>query len=276
MINNETNVYKLHKFKDAQYLTFKAFDRYPELTHLFTTRHGGISTGCCESWNLGFPDHRDTMENRIHNCDVLADILGIPASNTVWAKQTHTTNIRKVTDSDRGKGITKACDYQDVDGLITDSRETALVTLHADCNALFFYDPVKQVIALAHSGWKGTLGKIAEKMVEKMALEFSCNRYDILVGIGPSLCQDCFEIDTDVADQFFTSDSKYAGMCYTRGTKYYLDLWAVNRSILINSGIDNDHIFTMGLCTKENTDMFFSHRGQNGERGLMAAAMMLR
>jgi YfiH family protein len=276
MIENETEIYKLHKKGDAQYLTFKTFDRYPELTHLFTTRHGGISTGCCESWNLGFIEHRDTMENRIYNCGVLADVLGITTGDMVWSQQTHTTNIRVVTEADRGKGITREQDYTDVDGLVTDRRGIAIVTLHSDCNALYFYDPEKYVIGLAHSGWRGTLGKIGAAMVARMSSEFGCDPGDILAGIGPSLCQDCFEVDKDVADAFFAEDEKWREFAYQRGTKYYLDLWAINRSIFKDSGIRDQHISCMELCTRCNMDMFFSHRGQHGQRGTMAAVMMLK
>jgi YfiH family protein len=276
MIENETDIYKLHKKGEAQYLTFREFDKYPELTHLFTTRHGGISTGCCESWNLGFVDHRDTLENRLHNCQVLADVLGINTCDMVWTQQTHTTNIRTVTEADKGKGITRERDYTDVDGLVTDRRGIALVTLHSDCNALYFYDPERHVIGLAHSGWRGTLGKIGAGMVRKMKAEFDSEPGDILVGIGPSLCQDCFEVDKDVAEAFFAENESWRQLAYQREAKYYLDLWSVNRSILTESGISDKNIFCMGLCTKCNMDVFFSHRGQHGQRGTMAAVMMLK
>mgnify|MGYP001417894528 CR=1 FL=1 len=276
MIENETAAYKLHKKGEAQYLTFKAFDRYPELTHLFTTRHGGVSTGCCESWNLGFVEHRDTMENRIRNCGILADVLGITTDDMVWSQQTHTTNIRVVTEEDRGKGITRERDYKDVDGLITDRRGIAIVTLHSDCNALYFYDPVKHVIGLAHSGWRGTLGRIGSVMVSGMSSEFGCDPADILAGIGPSLCQDCFEVDKDVADAFFRENAEWREYSYQRGTKYYLDLWAINRDIFTDSGIKEQNISCMELCTRCNTDVFFSHRGQHGQRGTMAAVMMMK
>jgi YfiH family protein len=276
MILQETDVYKLHKMGKAQYLTFKKFDEFAELRSIFTTRHGGISTGCCQSWNLGFVDHRDTMENRIYNCGVLADVMGTTTDHLVWTQQTHTTNIRRVYESDRGKGITCERDYKDVDGLVTDCRQVAIVTTHADCNPLFFYDPVRKVIGLAHSGWKGTLGQIGGAMVQKMMSDFGCDAAHIIVGIGPALCQDCFEVDKDVADMFFTADPGYREYAYKEGIKYYLDLWAINKDILMKNGIMKENIQCMGLCTRENMDMFFSHRGQHGHRGTMAACMMLK
>lgn len=275
MIEKETDVYKLHNKGDAQYLTFKRLDGFQELTHVFTTRHGGISSGCCESWNLGFND-RDPRENRWHNYGVLADVMGTTRGHMVWTNQTHTTNIKVVDESHRGIGITRDESFHDVDGLVTNSREVAIVTTHADCNPLFFYDPKLRVIGLAHSGWRGTHGRIGAKMVDLMKREYGSDAEDIICGIGPSLCRDCFEVDKDVADMFSSCDKRYIDLAYQKGIKYYIDLWAINRLILEDAGIAKDNIYCMGLCTKENMDMFFSHRGQHGQRGTMAACMMLR
>lgn len=116
------------------------------------------------------------------------------------------STIREVTEADAGKGVTRPKDYRDVDGLVTKERRLALVTGHADCNAVFFFDPAKQVIGLAHSGWRGTLGGIGRAMVQTMASRYGCEPEDILAGIGPSLCQECFEVDQDVAQAFFDAE----------------------------------------------------------------------
>ena len=162
--------YREHRHGGARYLTFPEWERYGELRHLFTTRWGGISTGPCENWNLGFGtgSDRDTPEHREHNVAVLADCLGTTPDRMVWTQQTHTTNIRNVTEADAGRGTVRPRGYTDIDGLVTDCRDIALVTTHADCNPLYFYDPVRHVFGLAHSGWKGTLQGIGRVMIEKM------------------------------------------------------------------------------------------------------------
>ena len=129
MIAKETDIYKLHAKGDAQYLTFKRLDEFPELTHVFTTRRGGISTGCCENWNLGF-NERDSAENRWHNYGVLADVMGTTVDHMVWTNQTHTTNIKVVDESHRGIGITKEESFHDIDGLVTCARNVAIITTH--------------------------------------------------------------------------------------------------------------------------------------------------
>ena len=285
MIKKETDIYQLHKKGDAQYLTFRRLDQFPELRHLFTTRWGGRSEGPCENWNLGYGTGHDpdTPENREYNVAVLAACMGTTPDRTVWTQQTHTTNIRTVTEEDAGRGAVRPREYTDVDGLVTCCRNIALVSHHADCNAVYFYDPVGHVIGLAHSGWRGTLDGISRCMVQKMEEEFGTCPGDLICGIGPSLCQDCFEVDRDVADQFFRADERNRQYAKSRTIlqdgeeriKYYIDLWQILRKDLTDSGVRDENILTMGLCTKENLDMFFSHRGQKGWRGLMAASMML-
>ncbi len=266
--------YHLQHHGDCQFLTFPQLEKYGELKHMFTTRHGGVSEGCCDSWNFGAKS-LDSVENIRRNYEILADVLDTDLQHMVTSAQTHTTNIRVVTAEDGEAGIPPAPGFQDVDGLLTNERGIAIITGHADCNAVFFFDPVRKVIGLAHSGWKGTLGGISEKMVSLMGDTYDCKPEDILAGIGPSLCQDCFEVDQDVADQFFARNGVYRDYAYSRGIKTYIDLKAIIRYDLREFGLQDEHIFDMGICTKENTDMFFSHRGQQGKRGIMAAVMMM-
>ena len=88
--------------------------------------------------------------------------------------QTHTNNVRIVSDKDRGTGIFKE-PFTDVDGLITNTPGVALVTQYADCTPLLFFDPVKKVIATSHSGWRGTVKEIGKITVEKMQKE--CEKF---------------------------------------------------------------------------------------------------
>lgn len=269
-----TEHYRLHVEGDRQYLTFPKLDEYKELRHLFTTRHGGVSRGCVGTWNFGARE-LDTPENVRRNYEILADTLCLRADRLVVSDQTHTASIRQVTAEDAGKGVTRPKDYAGVDGLVTDERQLALVTGHADCNAIFFFDPSKQVIGLAHSGWRGTLSGIGCGMIRLMKEKYGCSPGDILAGVGPSLCQDCFEVDEDVAQAFFDADSAYRQFALRRSVKYYIDLKGIIRHDLLCCGLAEEHLMDMGLCTKCDTENFFSHRGQKGKRGIMAAAMVL-
>lgn len=275
MIREQTENYTMHRRGACRYLTLRSFEVYKDLAHLFTTRFAGVSSGCCSSWNFGAWD-LDSAENIRKNYEILAEILEVSPDRMVRTAQTHTSNIRAVTEDDGGKGITRSRDYDDVDGLVTDIKGIALVTGHADCNAVYFYDPVRRVIGLAHSGWKGTLAGISSAMIDKMEHDYGCRAGDIVTGLGPALCQDCFEIDKDVADCFFEKNEAYRQFAYNKGVKYYLDLKRVIRYDLLQKGVKAEHISDMELCTKCNKDIFFSHRGHHGKRGIMAAAIMLR
>jgi len=273
--------YTLHERGEVKWLTFPQLDGYPELTHLFTTRHGGVSTGEKTSWNFG-KGSNETWDNILENYRILSNILAeesgceVDREHMVRTDQTHTANVLKVTEEHLGMGITRPREYTDIDGLVTNLRGVPLITSHGDCNALLFYDPVKQVIGQAHSGWKGTLKEIGAEVIRMMRSEYGCDPRDMIVGIGPALCQDCFEVDEDVAQMFFTKNEGWHSYAYQRGIKHYIDLKAVMRETLVREGVQPEHIHDMKLCTKCRPDLFYSYRGQKGKNGNMVTAMMLK
>lgn len=273
-MDRKNDDYILNIDGERQYLTFPKLDSYKELRHIFTTRHGGVSSGCVSTWNFGERQF-DSEENILRNFEILAEVMGTTADKMVLTYQTHTVNIMKVTKEDAGRGVTRDWGYRDVDGLVTDEKDLTIVTTHADCNAVFFYDPVKKVIGLAHSGWRGTLGGISRELIDIMKREYGTEPGDLICGIGPSLCKDCFEVDEDVAEAFRDADPDYEAFIERRDPKYHIDLKAIIRHDLVKKGVKDENVLDMGLCTKCNKDDFFSHRGHKGKRGLMVAAMRL-
>ena len=274
-LKKDSEDYRLHKSGEAMYLTFPAFDKFPELTHLFTTRHGGVSKDGCESWNFG--NHSaDTQENIYENFRILAEVLNVPATSMVLSQQTHSSNILIVGKEHMGMGVSKPRSYDNIDGLITAEKNLPIITTHADCNSIFFYDPVAKVIGLAHSGWKGTLKHIGTKMTMAMRESFGCRAENLVIGLGPALCQECFEVEEDVATLFFDENKRYREFSYTKGVKTYIDLKKIIKYDLVQIGVRAEEISDMKLCTKCNNEAFFSHRGQGSGRGLMVGAMMLR
>ncbi len=150
------------------------------------------------------------------------------------------------------------------------------MSFHADCTPIFFYDPVKKVAGIAHAGWRGTLLNIAGKMVRAFIDDFNSNPSDIISAIGPSLCQDCFEVDKDVAELFLNENSEFEKYMKTKGSKYHFNLWEINSFLMRKEGMEEKNIEFSNLCTKCNNHMFFSHRGQGGKRGLLAGIIMLK
>ena len=133
------------------------------------------------------------------------------------------------------------------------------------------------MIASSHSGWRGTVGKIGEKTVQKMVSEFGCRPEDIYAAVGPSICGSCYEVSQDVADAFsavFSEEACDQFIIDDHNGKYHLDLWDANRQILLDSGILPEHMAMPDICTCCNPKLMWSHRHTGGQRGSLAALIM--
>ncbi|MBD5544275.1 MAG: peptidoglycan editing factor PgeF [Lachnospiraceae bacterium] len=265
---------------DMEYLTFPLLEDISCIRHLFTTRLGGISKGMYASMNLSFT-RGDEKEAVMENFRRVGRVLQVLPQAFVCSDQTHTTNIRVVSKEDMGKGLVRERDYSDVDGLITKEKGIVLSTFYADCVPLYFVDPVREVIGLSHSGWKGTVGKIGQKTVQRMQEEFGSKPEELLCAIGPSICKDCYEVSEDVALQmescFLGKKEILEQILFFKGNgKYQLDLWKANRFILEEAGVKREHIQITDICTCHNPDYLFSHRASMGKRGNLGAFIMLR
>ncbi|MDO4463657.1 MAG: laccase domain-containing protein, partial [Bacillota bacterium] len=115
---NESNTLKVNQYKEMIYLTFPLLENTGMVRHLFSTRMGGVSRGIYSSMNLSF-SRGDNKENVDENFRRIAQVLDSTPEHIVCSRQTHTTNVRKVTEEDLGKGVVRETDYDDVDGLIT-------------------------------------------------------------------------------------------------------------------------------------------------------------
>lgn len=263
---------------EVTYLTYPAFEKLEGIIHGFSTRLGGVSRGIYSSMNLSFT-RGDEEEAVKENYRRIAQAIGFRTDDIVTSDQTHTANVRKVTEADRGKGITVPRDYQDVDGMVTNVPGLVLTTFYADCVPLYFADPVKRVIGLSHSGWRGTVAKIGKVTVEKMKEEYGCHPEDILAAIGPSICQDCYEVSEDVIEEFKTAFAgEYQERLYykKKNGKYQLNLWETNRLIFLEAGIPEANISMPGICTCCNPEFLFSHRASHGKRGNLAVFLGLK
>ena len=272
---------------NLKYLTFEEIDRIGFVSHLFSTRFGGVSKGIYESMNLGFC-RGDKDENVMNNFGIIAKALDSKLEDFVLTDQTHTTNIYKVTTKDKGKGLLVPRDYSDIDGFITNEPGIVLSTFFADCVPLFFVDPVHKAIGLSHSGWRGTVDKIGRKTVEAMKIEFGTNPQDVIAGIGPSICRGCYEVSEDVAflfeDAFLQKAAENRNQCDTlqkilyknENKKYQLDLWLANKLILEEVGVKENNISISGICTCCNHNLLFSHRKSLGKRGNLGAFIKLK
>ena len=275
--SNDNKIYKEIE-GSVPFLKYPILEETGIVNHGFSTKFGGVSKGYYSSMNLSFT-RGDNEEDVRENFRRIADAIGVKTENMVFTHQTHTTNVRVVTKEDRGNGITRERNFFDTDGLVTNDRNVCLVTFFADCVPLYFVDPVKKVIGLSHSGWRGTVGKIGLETVKVMKEEFGSNPEHILACVGPSICQDCYEVSEDVIIQFKESfDKKYWDSLFYRkdNGKYQLDLWKANEIVFLEAGITKEHMAITNVCTHCNSDIFYSHRTTGDKRGNMCAFLEIK
>lgn len=275
---NEEHIFDECISAGVPFLKYPILEKEGLVEHGISTRLGGVSEGFLGSMNLSYtrgddPAHVDENYRR------MAAAIGVKPEHMVCTHQTHTTNVRIVTREDAGKGVTREKDYTDVDGLITNVPGICLVTFYADCVPLYFVDPVKKAIGLSHSGWRGTVGKIGKVTVELMQKTYGSDSKDILAAIGPSICQDCYEVSEDVIVKFQKSfEEKYwPELFYQKENgKYQLNLWKANELVFEEAGILKKHIAVTNVCTHCNPDILFSHRTTGNKRGNLSAFLALK
>lgn len=253
--------------------------RLPGLSAGFTGRRGGIGQSPYDSLNLAYhvgDDPAMVIENRRQ----LAKELDFSPESWTCGEQVHGTNVAIVRENDRGKGYSdRSSAFQNTDGLVTNVKGVLLTSFYADCVPLYFLDPVNRVIGLAHAGWKGTVGRIAEAVIETMENEYDSLRSDILTAIGPSIGKCCYEVDEVVMSKVREAISITESAWIDRNLfepsrnddRTMLNLKELNRIIMIEAGILPTHIECTRWCTSCHPDKFFSYREQNGVTGRMAS-----
>lgn len=271
-------VLKRNESRGVEYLTFPSLEKTGIVSHLFSTRIGGASEGIYASMNLSYArgDRKEAVDENFRR---IAEIMGREIQDFVLSDQTHTANVRKVTEEDRGKGIVYQKDYCDVDGLITNERHIVLATFYADCVPLFFIDTEKKAVGLSHSGWRGTVGRMGQCTIEAMQKAYGTRPEDVVAAIGPSICQDCYEVSEDVADAFyreFHGPGHGEVILLSKGNgKYQLNLWRANQIVLEEAGVLPEKIQVTDICTCCNPAYLFSHRASQGKRGNLGAFLGL-
>ena len=275
---NTENVLRSCEREGVPFLSFRALEELGIVKNGFSTRMGGASQGKFATMNFSY-SRGDDPAHVLENFTRMAHALEVDRDRMVVSYQTHTTNVRRVTEEDLGKGVVRDRDYRDVDGLITDLPGVTLVTFYADCVPLYLVDPVHRAIGLSHSGWRGTVAGMGAVTVRAMGEAFGTNPEDLVACIGPSICRDCFEVGEEVAEAFAKvfRPEHHSGLFRPNGRpgKYQLDLWLANRIILREAGVPDERIHTTNICTKCNSGYLFSHRTVGEERGNLAAFLCL-
>lgn len=277
--SDNRHVLQVREKNQVPFLSFQGLRDTGMVIDGFSTKLGGVSQGKYATMNFAYT-RGDAPEHVLENFTRMAEALGVERDSMVVSHQTHTVNVRRVTGADKGKGVIRQRDYTDVDGLLTNEPGITLVTFYADCVPLYFVDPVRRAIALSHSGWRGTVNRMGQATLDAMKKEFGTNPADVVAAIGPSICQDCFEVGEEVAEEFnnaFSSDYREELLKEgKRPGKYQLNLWKANEIVLMEAGVKPENIHTTNVCTMCNHNYLFSHRVVGQERGTLAAFLCLK
>lgn len=196
------------------------------------------------------------------NKNLICNYLKINPNNLLHPKQVHGDNIEFVTKNKK--------EYPQTDALILNNTTNAIYLNFADCTPVVLYDFRKNIIAIAHAGWRGTVLKIAAKTISKM----NSNPQDIKALIGPNICFNCFETSEEIALELKKTLINPDGLFLEKNGKYYADLKGVNARQLYEAGVKEVDICP--YCTYCNNDLFFSYRKENKTTSRISAVAKLK
>jgi len=260
-----------------RYLQLCALCDYPQLIHGFSTCRGGVSQPPFSSLNTSFEvgDHPESVrENRRR---LLWD-LGIGDKPLVKIKQAHGGGILEIDEEIvKRPGFPEELSSFSADAMITAMPGIVLTVLVADCVPLLLFDEKNGVIAAVHAGWRSTAARLAERVVRRMKESFGTRPRDCVAAIGPSIGICCYEVDEPVIQAFAGSSSKWQELVRNKGKgQWHLDLPRANQTLLLESGIPRESIFSSGYCVSCHPELFFSYRRDGKRTGRMVGLAMLK
>ncbi len=233
----------IKKQNDAlAWLEFEIFQEFKRLKHGVFLRHGGVSLPPFDSLNFGLSqgDSKESVKENIQR-----SLKNLQLEKAYSAFQVHGTEVKKVT--------SKWNSDKECDGLYTQEKGCALLIKHADCQAALIYDPIQDVVANIHCGWRGNVQNIYAKAIEKLKSDCGSLPENLFVGISPSLGPYSFEFlsfEKDLPKAFWPFQVR----------PYFFDFWQISRWQLEECGVLPHHIQCAEICTYSNPQDFFSYR----------------
>lgn len=266
-------MFRFSKKGPVEYLEATGLNECDFQIHAFCTRRGGASKGNFFSLNFSSREG-DSIDNVRQNWKILATALSIEVEQFFVVNQVHGDRILIIDHP--------VCDFishqpLQFDAIITDQPGVAIGIKTADCVPIFFVDRVKQIVGVAHAGWRGTALHVAAKVVDTLVERFSCNIDDIIAAIGPAIGPCCYQVDELVFNTMEPHENReqFFCPCCTQG-RWLLDLPLANKLQIHDRGVPWNNIYTTDYCTSCNTDIFYSHRGERGNTGRQLNFIMLK
>jgi len=240
------------------YITIPALEKIDGIKHVFTTRQNGLGAR-----NSGIKSPSDW--------DTVAAAFGVNADRVVTVNQVHGETIITVD-----SGNFRKMRSVEADAMITGAPGIAIGVETADCVPVLLCDPRMPAVAAVHAGWRSTVKMIVRKTVQRMRDEFGSDPARLTAAIGPAIGPECYEVDEPVMGPVREAFPFWSEVATPRGSgKWGLDLVKANKLELMQSGLLERNIHSLGMCTSCRRDLFYSFRAE-GRTGRMLSAIMIR
>ena len=274
-LSNENVIHK--KEAGIEYLQFRKLLEYKDnITHAFTI-------GIDKDYRMPLYNStqnrltKEQIEENKNNYKKICKTIGIEYNDIVKTNQVHKDIIKNI-DKKINIGSPDFCEkeYAETDGLITNKKKLAICATCADCIIMMMYKKKKKVVANVHSGWRGTVQKVAEKTICKMEELYNCNPKDIICCISPSIRNCHFEVGEDVKNIFEETFTTMTDAIIKKQEKWYIDTVKLNIEMLKNKGLREENIVDSKICTVCNPNLIHSYRGSNKHNGLEIGIIELK
>ena len=211
-------------------------------------------------------DTKDIFEN---NRILLAEKLMIKPEQLIFPRQTHTNCVAEILDIPENE-------IKETDALVTNQTGICLCVQTADCVPILLFDPINNVVAAVHAGWRGTVKKIVEIAVQKMVVKYNSSPENIVAAIGPSISPDIYEVGNEVVEEVKKSIPNAEILLHKNSSgKFHFNLWEANRQILLENGLQKKNIEILGECSFSQNNKYFSARKEGMETGRMVSGIMI-
>ncbi len=247
--------------KDNNLTQYKIFEGFKNLLAFTTTKQSLADEN---------PIFTGDSPELFKNCrKQLAAKLGINSNQFVFPRQTHTNCVAEILEIPE-------TEIDETDALVTNQPGICLCVQTADCVPILLFDPVQNVIAAVHAGWRGTVNKIVKVAINKMVDEYHSSPKNILVAIGPSISPEIYEVGDEVVEAVRNSIPNYKITLHKNSNgKFHFNLWEANRQLLLSIGIFSENIEILGECSFKNSNKYFSARKEGIDTGRMVSGVML-
>ena len=226
-------------------------------------RKGGVSQAPYASLNLA--EHvGDDASAVATNREILVQQTGLKELR--YCRQIHGTCVIDIDNTER----VSVGDPPEADALVSARRSVALGIFTADCVPIFIHDIATPAIGIAHAGWRGTFAEVAVNTLAQMKVSFGTIPANCRIHLGPAIQKCCYTVSPELLTQF----AERFGSAVRNGAN--LDLQAANVRQLIEVGLPAASISISALCTACRTDLFYSHRAENGRTGRMLSFIQLK